>query len=675
VALSLPASAVAAPPPPSSLHVLDGEGWQADRSFSIGWTNPAADPPIAAVHYRLRNPEGEIESVQVRVDWPANHVEGVSVGGPGAHTFEVWLEDATGAEGPTADIKLRFDSQRPAGVAPVRADGWIGRTELPYAIRVTHPTDPQPVSGIRGYAISVDRAPATSPCLGSYLCTDAETDLRGGIADDALVVDELPEGTSYIHALAISGSQVRSIAPGNTPIRVDRTDPVTTISGLPEGWTNRSVGLEATATDYLSGMGPTTGGAPFTAIRVDVAPPIVAPGDAVTATVVAAGVHTISYYARDAAGNVNDGADSNGHENPAPTTVPLRIDREPPAVVFAGSADPADPELIEARVSDPLSGPDPSRGEIAVRVAGSTDPYQELPTFGAGETLLGRWRSEDYPIGQYEFRVTGYDKAGNATSTTRRANGAAMVLPNPLKARASLIAGFGEGLDLLPRRTVQHGSNAMFAGRLTMSSDAPPGGRTLTVIERFDPGAAEQRRARTVITDDEGRFGLRLGAGPSREVFAVFGGTSTAAGTSSRPLRLGVRAAISLRTSSPTAVVGGRPIVFRGALAASPGELPRGARPSSSNSAPPACPGASSARSRRTAGAASTTPTASATTTAAVCASGSVPSSRRSPSGHTSPVARDQSRCEVSKHDRPGQMPGPERCCRSSKRCCGKACC
>jgi hypothetical protein len=576
VALSVPAVAAAGPPPPASLHVLDGEGWQADHSFSIGWTNPPADPPIAAIHYRVRNPEGEIESVPVRMDWPANHVEGVPVGGPGAHTFEVWLEDATGAEGPPADIKLRFDSQRPGGVAPVQPDGWIGRTELPYAIRVTHPTDPQPVSGIRGYAISVDRAAATNPCLGSYLCTDAETDLRGGITGDALVVDELPEGTSYVHALAVSGSQVRSIAPGHTLIRVDRTDPVTTLSGIPEGWTNRAVALEATATDSLSGMAPTAGGAPFTAIRVDGAPPVVAPGNSVSATVVAAGVHTISYYARDAAGNVNDGADTNGKENFVPTTVPLRIDREPPAVVFAGSADPEDPELIEARVSDTLSGPAPSRGEIAVRAAGSTDPYEALPTFGAGETLLGRWRSEDYPVGEYEFRVTGYDRAGNASAATRRVNGAPMVLPNPLKARASLIAGFGDGLDLLPQRTVQHGSSVTFGGRLTMSSDAPPGGRSLTVIERFDPGAAEQRRATSVTTDDEGRFNVRLGAGPSREVFAVFGGTSAAAGTASRPLRLGVRAAVEMRASALTAAVGGRPIVFRGAVAAAPGELPPG---------------------------------------------------------------------------------------------------
>jgi predicted nucleotidyltransferase len=132
-----------------------------------------------------------------------------------------------------------------------------------------------------------------------------------------------------------------------------------------------------------------------------------------------------------------------------------------------------------------------------------------------------------------------------------------MVLPNPLKARASLIAGFGDGFGLLPQgRTVHHGSSATFGGRLTMSSDAASGGRSLTVIERFDQGAAEQRRATTVTTDDEGRFSVRLGAGPSREVFALFGGTSTAAGTASRPLRLGVRAAVGLRASSRAEEVG-----------------------------------------------------------------------------------------------------------------------
>jgi hypothetical protein len=556
---------------------LDGDGWHADDRFSIGWTIAAASPPIAAVHYRVRSPDGLIESGPVRLDWPAEYLPSVSVSGVGAHTFEVWLEDAAGAEGPPADAKLRFDNHRPGNVEPVRPTDWIGRAEFPLAIRLTHPAGTPPVSGIRGYAVSIDRAAAASPCAAADLCTEAETDLRDGAEGDTIVVAELPEGTSYVHALAVTGSRVRSPTPGHAPVRVDRTDPVTRLSGAPAGWTNRSVALEATATDALSGMAATASGAPFTAIRVDGAPPVVAPGDSVTATVVAAGIHTVAYYARDAAGNVDDGADANGQANPTPATVPVRIDREPPAVVFAGSASPGDPEPIEARVADGLSGPDPARGEIAVRAAGSPDPFEPLPTVGAGETLLARWRSDDYPAGRYEFRVTGYDAAGNSSTGTRRANGEPMVLPNPLKARATLIAELGAGSGQAPRdRVVGHGAGATFSGRLAISSDAPPGGRTVTVVERFAQGATEPRRTTVVETDEGGRFELRLEPGASREVFAVFGGTSTATGTASRPLKLGVRGGVNMRASSRRARIGGRPIVFRGDVAAGPGELPPG---------------------------------------------------------------------------------------------------
>jgi hypothetical protein len=556
----LPAAAAAAPPPPSALRILDGEGWQADARFSVGWTIPPSDPPAVAVHYRVKDPEGAVESVPVRLGWPTDHTD-VTVDGPGAHTFEVWLEDGSGAQGPPADVRLRFDSARPGGVAPIPPGEWVGRNEFPYPLRLTHPADRPPVSGIRGYAVSIDRLPSAAPCASSYLCSEAETDLRGGLGDDTLMIPMLPEGSSYAHTLAVSGSQVRSAAPGHALIRVDTTDPVTRLSGVPGGWTNRAVTLAAVATDALSGMrgGP---GAPITAIRVGDAPPVVSPGGVATTTVVAPGVHTISYYARDSAGNVNDGADSNGIENEPPSTATVRIDREPPAVVFAGSSDPADPELIEARVSDRLSGPDPALGEIAVRPAGSNEPFVPLPTAGAGEILLARWRSEDQPAGRYEFRVTGYDLAGNAAAGTRRANGEPMVLPNPLKARSTLTAAVG------PRRA--------YEGRLTLSSDATAAGRSVVVVERFDPGAAIPRRTTSVDTDEEGHFSLRLDPGPSREVFAVFAGTSTAAGTTSRPLRLDVRPAVGLRASVRVARIGGRPVVFRGTVGASAGEIPPG---------------------------------------------------------------------------------------------------
>ena len=63
-------------------------------------------------------------------------------------------------------------------------------------------------------------------------------------------------------------------------------------------------------------MGNGTGA--FTAIQVDHGAPVTAGGSEVQATVIAEGVHSIAYYAKDAAGNVNDGATANGVPNRPP---------------------------------------------------------------------------------------------------------------------------------------------------------------------------------------------------------------------------------------------------------------------------------------------------------------------------------------------------------------------
>jgi hypothetical protein len=575
-ALAPAASADTAPPPPAELQVLDGDGWHDRNRFDLRWTNAATGPDVAAVHYLVRDPLGGIVVGPVELAGPRREIDGIRVpSSPGAYTAEVWLESTGGSEGPAATARLRFDPTPPAQVAALAPSGWLSRNELPYAIRIGHPAGPQPVSGIRGYAISIDRSASSSPCAGSERCSDAETDLRGGVDEDALIVDELPEGVSYVHALAVSGSQVHSVAAGHTPLRVDRTDPITRLSGDPAGWTNRTVKLEAVATDSGSGMTAGGDGAPFTAIRVDDGAPVVDDGGSVSAAVIAPGIHNVVFYARDAAGNVDDGADVNGGENAEPSATTVRIDRRPPTVVFAGSPDPEDPELIEARVSDALSGPDPSRGQIAVRAAGSDGAYEPLPTVVAGGKLFAHWASDDYPVGEYEFRATGYDAAGNAATSASRANEMPMVLPNPLKARAILSAGFGTDPGT-PRtaQAVPYGQGATFSGSLRATSDIPLAGKPVTVIERFDRGAAGQRRETVVSTGADGSFSLQLEPGANREVFAVFAGTRTATGTSSRPLRLQVAGGVRLRASARLARIGGRPIVFRGSVACDAGELP-----------------------------------------------------------------------------------------------------
>jgi hypothetical protein len=556
LALAGPPAARAAPVP-LDLRVDGGEeNWQARRDFALRWTNPAA--AVAAVHYRLLGPAGEIAPGETTLGWPATAIQHLSVPAvPGTYTAEVWLEDADGAEGAPVSAELHYDNAPPGQVDPRPVNGWIGRTAFPFTVQLGHPVGPEPLAGIRGYAVSIDRAASGSPCAEADVCSEAETSLRGGVAEDSLAIGELPEGINYLHAVAVSGSGVRSATPGNTAIRVDTTDPVTRLEGVPAGWSSRPLSLTAIATDAASGMAPTAGGDPFTAIQVDGGAPASAAGNTVTTTVIAAGTHTVAYYARDAAGNVADAGASNGRANHAPATAVVRIDRESPQLAFTGAQDRLDPERIEARASDSLSGLAPSRGSIAVRRAGSGERFEELPTQQLGESLRTRWGSEAYPSGEYEFRAIAYDLAGNSTSTLSRSGGAPMRLRNPLKVSTTLSAG-------LARREITYGQAISLAGQLLAGRRTPLAGMPVQLIERFDPGAVPRQRTSTIRTDAEGGFAAHLAPGPSRQIIAVAPPTATLLGASSRPQRLTVRGAVQMKVSAPVARIGGRPIVFRG---------------------------------------------------------------------------------------------------------------
>lgn len=274
----LPAArdAKAAPPPPAQLEVAEGDGWLRVRQFGLTWSNPSSG--VAAVRYLLRDPLGAIAVGPIRIDHAVARVIGVDIPpAPGIYTAEVWLEDTLAAQGPRASARVRFDDSRPGSVEPLTPPGWIGRAELPYRLRVATPPGPQPLSGIRGYAISISPRDDSEPCADRASCTEAEVDLRGGIYDDSLVVAELSHGVSHVRVVAVSGSGTHSPSSGHAVLRVDRIDPTSLVSGEPNGWVNHTVVLRAAAADTDSGMDP-DGGA-FTAIRVDERPPVISPGD------------------------------------------------------------------------------------------------------------------------------------------------------------------------------------------------------------------------------------------------------------------------------------------------------------------------------------------------------------------------------------------------------------
>jgi hypothetical protein len=571
-------TATASPPRPTDLRVVGESEWHPQNSFELTWTNPpGSGAPLAAIHYRIRDPLGTPID-EAELTGVSDGIAGLTV--PkivGTYSVEIWLEDKAGEEGAAATAQLRFDDTRPAAVEPVPILGWVGRTAFPLRIRLGHPSGPPPLSGIRGYAVAIDATSSGSPCAAGDRCSETETTLHDGVEGDELEIGMLPEGISYLHAVAVSGSGMKSATSGRIVLRTDTTDPVTQLAGLPAGWTNRAVRLTASATDTGSGMEPEGGEpAPLTAIRVDGGAPSVGLGGTVAAGVVDEGVHRIAYYARDLAGNVDDGAETNGIPNRAPGIALVRIDRTPPGVAFPNAEDPRDPELLRVRIADRLAGPDPSRGTIGVRRAGSGDRFKALPAepSGAGE-LRARWDSDSFPAGNYEFRAVGYDAAGNAAATTHRQNGGPMVLSSPLKATTTLNASFhGHGL----RRTLPYGRRVLIGGRLVTGRSSPLGGVSLRVVERFAPGAQPPIRTSTVMTAPDGTFSIRTDPGPSRTIEIGFDGSPTLARSTARTLELGVRSRVLLRVSTSVATVGGAPLIFRGQLLARSGEIPRGGK-------------------------------------------------------------------------------------------------
>lgn len=587
-----PASAGPAELRPLHMRVSGGEEtWHAENDFRLDWDRPPG-VTVLAVGYRVRDADGAVVVPETRFGWETTVIDHIHVPPrPGAYTADVWLEGPHGERGPQESATLRFDDLRPGIARPLAPSGWILASAN---LRIEPPAGPHPVSGIRGYAVSIDRGVGASPCAVPGRCALTETDLLGGIGDDTISPGLLPEGTNRVQVLTVSGAGASSAEVGSALVRVDATQPKVALAGAPSGWATGPVRLTAKATDTRSGMAGAGASSPFTAIAVDGGVPRIDRGDSTTATVTGEGVHDVAFYARDAAGNSGE---------QAPDTALVRIDESGPALAFARAQDPAEPERIEARFFDALSGPDPARGSIAVRRAGSRLPWAPLPVAVSTGRLLARWDSDSFPAGNYEFRATAYDASGNATTSERRANGPRMVLANPPKARTAIVAGFGgrqlawqrcarrdgrrrcqrETVDSLEHRpatrTVPYGKRIAYAGQLTSASGARLGDLPIEITESFATGADAPLRTTTVRTAADGSFLTRLAPGPSRRVEVAFAGTRTLATARGGDVHLQVLGGVRMRASSASARIGGAPLLFDGRIGDLGAPIPSGGLP------------------------------------------------------------------------------------------------
>lgn len=613
LAALLPSSAEANTKPWLTDLRIDGYsgGWTAESSFKLRWTlKPPDIRAVADVRLRLlRGSTGEeIGTIVVPVEPEDRLIDGRAMWqvvtipaasdesgpAPGVYAVEAWVRKTTG-DTPAERVELWLDNRRPGPVAPRLDSAWF-RADVAPLLRIAHPAGPLPDSGIRGYAVSLQPGEPAPPCAGNERCSPQETDLDGGVGDDTLSLGLLPEGEYVASVVAVSNTGMRSATASTVPVRVDATRPEITLTGVDGEWSSRPLRVAAIATDPLSGMAAAGATGPRTTIAVDGGVPTVAQGGEAVATVSGSGVHSVAASARDAAGNLRgEGAGS------PPVTGLVRIDEEPPALAFVRAADPEDPELLEAALSDPLSGP--AGGSIGVRPLGSEQAFEALPTKLTNGRLSARWNSDAYPPGGYEFRVSGQDAAGNSTSSVRRGNGAPLVLTNPIKTASAVRFGFGgrrlvwhrcvrsgesrrcrrEVIESFGRRpttrVVPYGRSVQVGGQAISAAGAPLAGVTVELVESFDAGSRVSTRVTRLETAGDGTFFARLAPGPSRVLEARFGGSRLLTRSSSRSLRLGVQTLVRLRASSARVAVGGRPVVFSGRVLRSDATIPEYGRP------------------------------------------------------------------------------------------------
>jgi hypothetical protein len=575
---------------------VEGPAWHSSNVFRVSWTEPA----FAPIGYEILNapwaprPDWQYGATRIEIAIPVP--PGATQPPPGEYIVKLWLwsNGINNPPGPPSYLVLYYDPSAPPPPAPAVWPQWVdGHDPIPLWIEPPHTL--LPPSGIRGYAVTASSNAGESPCAAVSRCTDSELDLFEGLGQRLVTVPPLPEGVSYLNVVSVSGTGIAS-APASTPVYVDATPPALRFAGAPAQWVDHAVSVAAVATDPLSGSAATGPGGPLTALVLDGGPPAVAFGDSVATTVSGEGAHRLTAWARDAVGNVGAAAG-------APVAV-VRIDETPPRAAFAPAQRAEEPELIEVAVADVLSGPSGSRGSIEVRAAGSSQRFEALPTRATAAGLQARWSSDDYPPGSYEFRATAYDAAGNSARTDRRADGAPMVLSNPIKLPTAIDSGFGGArlvwhhchrvdgrrrscqreavTDFESRpavRTVPYGRALRFGGVLRSTTGAPLGGFSLEVVETFAPGAELAQRRTTVTSRPDGRFDAHLAPGPSRRIETFFAGTRTLTRSAGRAVTMAIRAGVRFRASTSAARIGGKPVIFSGRLLAGEASVPRTGRP------------------------------------------------------------------------------------------------
>jgi hypothetical protein len=620
-----------APAEPIAPSVVGGQGWHTVDGFTVRWSNPGSAAPVDRAHYELCKSDG---SGCVTGSQTANGIDRLSnvrVGQPGDYTIRVWLSDAAGnvSDAKSAPLRLKFDNVAPAQAAPQHRNGWVDKEEAKvFDQEIRRPEGFHlPVSGIAGYAMTAN---GSNPGGTPNVIADPGNDYNGHTE-----LRELPEGTTTIKARAISGAGIASAAVGSTEIHVDLTAPALALSGQPDahGWTRTPVALHVTATDMgqLSGMaggpsdrGPESGGYleyavdGATAQRVRGAERAPGPDGrlgylpAASAPIQVAddGTHTVTYRAFDVAGNGS-----------AEKSVSFKIDQTAPELAVFEAQQQSDPRLIAVAASDRTSGL-ADGGEIELRrVSPTQGDWITLRTSRQNDHYYAHVENTTLPEGDYQFRATVPDQAGNEATATRDRDGREEILhisptqvgpfytividgrpqssgPDAQDAKATVetkitaaavrkIAPKRKCKRTTPKRRsrkrcprspaaeqlvhelrVPFGKPASVKGTLVTTAGSPISGAEVTVLARPAMAGADYTAEASVRTDSTGRFEYRAPAGSGRTLDFHYRGNETYKHADDQVV-LRVPASATIKASRRS-VRNGKRVLFTGKLRGRP---------------------------------------------------------------------------------------------------------
>lgn len=519
------------PPPPLDFRTDTDGSWTATPEVGVMWDS-TGDPGsgLSDVRWRLIEVATERQIATGSVPGTARSTT-IRVPEPGEYLLETRFADRAGNVGAPAVAWVRFDDIAPPPATPVVPGGWLSRDELPLPARV-EPVEATGPSGILGYAlVGSDQGPL-APCRAS-ICRPEEVNVVDRPGTTRPIVAGLREGANWLSAVAVSGAHVPSREPVTARVMVDRTHPQSTLSGVASGWSRDPVTVVAESADGLSGMAsdPDDDGRPVTVIEMDGVGTVTTDGDRAEATVTREGVTGIQFYARDLAGNVNDGRiGADGERRALPGVAQVMIDRSPPTVTFRGRPDQSRPEVVQFEPLDQVSGV--VGGEVVISPVASPDREIEVEARLLDGRLEAEIPSDDLAPGGYDVVGRATDRAGNWGSSAP----ARLVLPLKVPVSVSLAAA-------------RSGRRAL-AGSVRVGGEAPGRVLDLVVEESFTPTTGWPARRTTIRSAPDGTFELALPPGPSRSVRVSFGGTATESRAASRSVRLLDPDRVTFRVSS-----------------------------------------------------------------------------------------------------------------------------